>query len=371
MNNLTIKLKIMHNPFSSEKPVQPKYLQRLFKIKQKENALVELINLLASKPLPEVKAIEIKAISTKYKVDIRHRFLSRLKELYTQYLLHCIADKKISDQEVANLNYLKELLFLNDFEVEEIHNQHAGDIYKDSFNDVISDGLIEESEKEFLLRLQKDMRLTDISEEMISSESTQKYMQIQIDKIIDDGKISPEEWEGFTQISKNLNVDVNWNKKTKAMVDKLKHYWQIEHENLPVQEHVIDLKKNENCYFAAEADWLENGEPKSTKITDKETPAIKIAKGSFYKAGTIDVSSIPVGRLKAVDSGEIIITNMQIHFIGKHKNLPVPLNKIVSVSPFKDGLEIEYEDGKNALFHLPKDADVCAMIVSRAMIDFK
>ncbi len=361
----------MNNLSKTQKLIQLSFSQRLFKIKLKENAIIEVNNLLASKPLLEIKSEEIKAISIKYKVDLRQRFLDRLKEIYLQYLHHSISDKIITDQEVFYLNYLKDLLRLNDSEVEELHNRLAGEIYKKSYNEVISDGKIEESEKEFLLRLQKDLRLTGISEETISSESTQQFMQMQIDKIIDDGIISPKEWEEFTAMAKNLDVDLNWNKKTMAIVEKLRLYWQIEHGDLPVQEALIDLQKSETCHFVSKADWLKNKNVKNKKNLKGQTPSVKIMKGTYYRAGTMDVQDIPLAQLQNIDSGQVILTNKRIHFVGKQKKFDLPLNKIQSISPFHDGVEIENEDGENPVFHLAKNADLFAMTLTRVLKDFQ
>jgi hypothetical protein len=218
----------MNNFCKTEKLIQPSFLQRLFRKEPKENAFIEVNNLFASKPLKEIKSAEIEAISVKYKVDLRKRFINRLKEIYRQYLQQSISDKINTDQQVIHQNYLKKLLMLNDSEVEEIHNQLAGEIYKKSYNEVISDGKIEKSEEEFLDKLKKNLRLPTITEETISDESTKQYMQTLVDKIVDDEKISPKEWEEFTAIAKNLDVDVNWNKKSKATVEKFKLYWLIE-----------------------------------------------------------------------------------------------------------------------------------------------
>src|SRR5450759_4129237 len=103
----------MNNLCKTEKLIQPSFLRRLFKIEPKENAFIEVNNLFASKPLIEIKSAEIEAISVKYKVDLRKRFIDKLKEIYRRYLQQSISDKVITDQEVIYQNYLKKLLMLN------------------------------------------------------------------------------------------------------------------------------------------------------------------------------------------------------------------------------------------------------------------
>lgn len=361
----------MNNLCKTEKLIQPSFLQRLFKIEPKENAFIEVNNLFASKPLREIKSAEIEAISVKYKVDLRKEFIGRLKEIYRQYLQQSISDKIINDQEVIYQNYLKKLLMLNDSEVEEIHNQLASEIYKKSYDEVISDGKIEKSEEEFLDKLQKNLRLPTITEETISNESTQQFMQMQVDKIVDDGKISPEEWEEFTVIAKNLDVDVNWNEKSKAKVEKLKLYWLIENGDLPIKEVSINLQKNECCYFTSNADWLENRTVTNRINYEGPTARIKIMKGIYYRAGSIGVQRITSEQLQKIDSGQVFLTNKRIIFVGNKKNSNIQLNKILSINPFSDGVEIEKDSGESPIFRLSNNADLFAMTLSRVINDFQ
>jgi hypothetical protein len=72
--------------------IQPSFFQRILKIEPKENALVEVNNLLVCKPTASIEETEITAISEKYKVNLRKKFLVGLKDLYRNNLLSCLAD---------------------------------------------------------------------------------------------------------------------------------------------------------------------------------------------------------------------------------------------------------------------------------------
>ena len=361
----------MNNLCKTEKLIRPGFFHHLFKIEPKENAFIEVNNLFASKPLMEIKSTEIEAISVKYKVDLRKRFIGRLKELYLRYLQQSTSDKVFTDQEVIGQNYLKKLLMLNDSEVEEIHNKLAGEIFKKSYNEVISDGKIEKSEEEFLDELQKNLGLPTIAREEISNESRQQFMQSQFDKITADRRISPDEWEEVTTIAMNLDVNIKLDEETKATVEQLKLYWLIEKGDLPVKEVSIDLQKNECCYFTADADWLENRTV--TNRINYEGPAarIKIMKGIYYRAGTVDVQRITSGQVKKIDSGQVFMTNKRIIFVGNKKNSNIQLNKILSINPFSDGVEIEKDSGESPIFRLSENADILAMTLTRVINDFQ
>ncbi len=361
----------MGNLYKIEKLLQPNFFQRLLKKEPQENAFIEVNNLFATKPLKEIKFEEIEAISSKYKVDLRKKFIVALKELYIQYLRQCLSDNILTDQELYDLNQLKNLLILKNIEVEELNNQLTSEIYKKSYNEAISDGKFEKSEEEFLDKLQKNLRLPLSIVEKISSESRKQFLEIQLGKIIEDGKISPDEWVEYTAIAKNLNVNLNINEISKAQLEKFKLYWLIENGELPIREVPINLQKNEQCYFTTFADWLE-----SRTVTQRinyagPTARIKIMKGIYYRAGSIGVQRITSEQLLVIDSGQVYITNKRIIFIGNKKNTNIPLNKILSVNPYSDGIGIEKDSGKSPIIRVSNNADILAMTLGRVINDLQ
>ena len=137
---------------------QPGFIQRLFKSQPKENAVAELNNLLSAKLIKEIKLEEVEAISTKYKVDFYKKYSEQLKELYLTYLRHCLKDNLLTDKEIDELNSLRHLLALSNNDVEILYNQLTKEIYKKSFEEVISDGRLEKSEEDFLKKLKNNLR---------------------------------------------------------------------------------------------------------------------------------------------------------------------------------------------------------------------
>lgn len=359
----------MNNLYKIEELILPSFFQRLLQIEPKENAFIEVNNLIATRPFGEIEFEEITAISAKYKVNLRKRFIDRLKELYLRCLTQCLSDNILNNKDLVDLNHLKILLMLNDSEVEELHSQVAGEIYNKFYNEAISDGKLDKSEKEFLEKLKENLRLPTIVEEKISDESRQQFLQVQFNKIVADGKISPDEWEELTSIAKNLDDNIKFDEKTKAKVEKLKLYWLIENGELPVREVSINLQKNECCYFTSNADWLENRTVTNRINYAGPTARIKIMKGVYYRAGSMGVQRITSEQLQVIDSGQVFLTNKRIIFVGNKKNSNIQLSKILSVNPFSDGVGIEKDSGKSPIFRLSDNSDIFAMTLGRVIND--
>ncbi|MFN3562315.1 MAG: hypothetical protein ACK4XY_05560 [Chloroherpetonaceae bacterium] len=89
------------------------FFQKLFRKHPPENAVVEIQNLLASKPILDVRRYEISQLLEKYKnANIFRTFKSDIAALYKRYLEHCLRDKAFSEKDLEELQHLKKLLNL-------------------------------------------------------------------------------------------------------------------------------------------------------------------------------------------------------------------------------------------------------------------
>jgi hypothetical protein len=361
----------MENIYTTLELENANFFQRLLKKEPKENAFIEVNNLLATRPLKEIKLEEIEEISARYKVDLHNKFGERLKELYQRYLKKCFADSLLTEKELDELTHLKHLLILQDYEVNIFHEQLGGEIYKKNYEEAISKGTLEKSKEEFIDKLQQNLKLPDRVVNKISSDSRNHFMDLQIGKITEDGKISPDEWEELIAIGKNLNVEIKIDEGSKAKLEKMKLYWLIENGELPIKQVDINLKKSEQCYFSIYADWLEN-----RTVTERINYGgvgyrMKIMKGVYYRAGSVKVQRITSEQQQVIDRGNIYVTNKRIIFVGAKKNSNIQLSKVLSVTPYSDGVGIEKDSGKSPILRVSDNADVFAMVLGRMINDLQ
>jgi len=360
----------MENVYSVKTPLKQHFFQQLFKTLPKENAIVEINNLLATKFIRDIKLEEISEICLKYKVNLRVKFFNDLKELYERYLRKCFEDSILTDEEIDDLRHLRQILTLEENEVSELHNKLGGEIYKKAYDKAICDGKIETYEEEFINKLQKGLRLPDDIAVKISDDCRKSFMQIQVDKITKDGKISPDEWNELAMIAKNLNVKISFSEASNATFERMKLNWLIENGELPIRQVNINLQKNEQCYYSTSIDWLELR--RVTKRVNYSGPTfrVKIAKGFYYRVGSVKPQRITSDELQVIDRGTVYITNKRIIFCGGCKNSTISLGKILSISPYSDGVGIEKDSGKSPIFRVSYDADILAMIIARVIKDF-
>lgn len=361
----------MENLFTTSELQSPSFFQRMLKKIPQENAFLEVKNLLATKALREIKIEDIEKIAAKYKVDLHDKFLDQLKGLYESYLKRCFEDNVLTDEEVEELNYLRHLLILKEYDISELHDKLGGEIYKKTYDNSIAQGQLHKSKEEFLDKLKQNLRLPDSLANKISTESRNNLINNQLGKMIEDGRISPEEWEELNAIAKNLNIELKIEDGTKTQLEKMKLYWLIENAEIPAISVDINLQKSEQCYYTSRIDWLENRTVTQRINYGGPSYRVKIMKGVYYRAGSVKVQRMTSEQLLLIDSGTIYITNKRLIFLGSKKNTNIPIAKILSVTPYSDGVGIEKDSGKSPIFRITDNADIFALILGRVISDLQ
>src|SRR4051812_34628987 len=107
------------NGFSVAEPKRPGLLGRLVNRKPRENAFIEIQNLLATKALKDLTAAPIITILSEYEIP-REEAMPTLFDLYGQALRYHLLDAILSPEERAALKQLRYVLDLDDTGANEI-----------------------------------------------------------------------------------------------------------------------------------------------------------------------------------------------------------------------------------------------------------
>lgn len=121
--------------------------------------------------------------------------------------------------------------------------------------------------------------------------------------------------------------------------------------SIPPEKVPIILKKNEICYVLI-SNGVEYLEERAVRDTSGGFTSIRvpIVKGISISTGRFGAESRSYDELKKIDIGNLIVTNKRVIFDGKRKNMIIPLNKIMSVTAFSDGIGIDREDRLKTIF---------------------
>lgn len=348
---------------------KPNIFQRMFKQLPKENALIEVNNLLASKNIRDITESDMSDISERYRVNIHQTFLANLLEMYAAQLKYALIDKKLTEDELAELRALKELFGLSQRQVSLIHEQLAGDIYKRQVSSAVSDGVITEQEQKELQQLQNELCIPSELVDRISSQIKSTKVHDFVNGIISSGSISPNEEEEIKLLAKNLNCPVKLDSAQQGALNRMKMIWTIQNADLPTVGADIQLTSKEHCYFNRPAQWFQYKTVTQRVNYAGPTARIRICKGVSYRIGSARVQRITSEVLAPVDSGRMYVTDKRIVLFGGRKTSTIRLNKVVSFTPYSDGIELFKETGKSVIVKIDTDMELFNLLLSRLLRD--
>lgn len=355
--------------FYSKELKKPNIFQRLFKQLPKENALIEVNNLLASKSVRDITETEISDISEKYKLNLHQTFLANFLEMYAAQLKYALLDDKLTEDELDELRSLKELFGLSQRQVSLIHEQLASNVYKQSVASAVSDGIVTEQEKRDLQKLQSELCIPDELVERITSQVKSVKIQNFVDGVIAKGSCTPEDENEIYLLAKNLNCSVHLDSRQQNALNRLKMIWAIRNGVIPTVDADINLTAKERCYFNRPASWFQY--KTVTKRVNYAGPSvrIKICKGVSYRMGSARVHRETSEVLAPVDSGRLYVTDKRIVLLGNRKTSTIRLNKMVSFTPYTNGVELFKETGKSIFVKIDTDMELFNLLLSRVMMD--
>ena len=331
--------------------IEQSLMQRLLKQQPEDNAILEVNNLLATTDIQNISESDVKSISRRYKVNLVNQFSLNLEEFYAVLLNYTLNDKHLSEDEVNDLEHLKTIFQLDAKNISQIHLNIGKDIYQTSFEEAIADGILTREEVSFLENLEATLQLPKEIADKISLSVREAFFDKSYQRVIEDDRITPDEEREILALSKNLNIKIS--RTDKSTLERLKAYWA--YENLELTAIVTDtkLQKNEVCYFLEQdINWYE------------EREALK-KKYAYSKIN--ERKEIITNNLKFMEKGDVLLTNKRILFSNSEKTASITYDKIITVSAFKDGLEIDKLTGRSPIYKIGTNSDIAIIILRRLM----
>lgn len=353
------------------KPLKKKNIfHTLFKKEPKINAIIELENLIISNPVSSISIDEVISIETKYNINLEREFLDQRKSFYKYFLLKFLDDHLLTDFELEQLRKLKFLLKLHDDEIIYLSDQAKKESFKKAMEDVVSDGVVSKEEEVFLEQMKLNLGIDEEYANHTHTKASSRILHEFIKNAISDKRLSPEEEVELNRLGKNLNFDnVLFDKPTEKLLNQYRLFWQIENGDVPTIEPDINLTRGEKCYYKTDATWNELRKQTQRINYSGPTMRIKLAKGVYWRAGSVQAKVISTEEYKNLDDGTLYLTSKRLIFIGSRSNKNIRLNKVLNLVPYKDGIDIIKDSGKSPFLGF-NDTEVFSMLLGRAIKDY-
>jgi hypothetical protein len=282
---------------------------------------------------------------------------------------HIFEDNKINDQEALQLQHLRELLMLNQHQAQEILQEEAQKRYGEHIRDALEDNRLSEKEKNKLEQLRKDLMIEEETAKNLYAGQAKEKLQNFIEEAASDERLSPEEESEMHDIADSLGIELSFDDNTQQALDRFRLYWQIENGQLPEIKPDINLYKGEKLYFKGHAEWVEHKQVTRRFNYGGPTARIKLAKGIYYRAGSLGVNRTTEDVWQHLDSGIIYLTERRIIFMGQRGNKNIRLNKILTFNPYSNGVDIQKSTGKSPFLEFSHNVDIFSMILARLLFE--
>lgn len=171
-----------------------------------------------------------------------------------------------------------------------------------------------------------------------------KDFEQKLASFLEDGLLTKEEEDELeTMISQyDIKYRDTWDveKMVKAIilrkvVDREKEFPIDFKDNCPVI-----LEKDEFLIYAFTSIGMYQEKIKRTYVGSSAGFSVKIAKGLYYRTSGFKGNPIETSYMAEIDRGHLIVTYKNIYWDGIRKSMKIPLNKIMSVKNFDNGIAI-------------------------------
>jgi tellurite resistance protein len=342
-------------------PLKKKSLIRSILKKAPDKSVVEeLGNVLTGYPDLKVPLKDLASATARLKVELRRSFGKELVKFYRKFLERCLKDQVLSPEDWKALQQLKILFGFSNAQVEKIHNQTIMRHYSKTVEQVLSDKKLAPQEKSLLQTIQQNLKLMPEVAEQIYRDKAAQILQRTFVTAIADERISPEEEKELDELAHHLGVRIEFDERTRTILDRYRLYWLIENGEIPEIDTPLTLARAEKCYFTADANWCEfHSITKSARYGRTKDSA---EKGD-------EVQRQVFQELDTIDSGRIYLTNKRIVFSGTKRHRSIPMERIRDFVPMENGVQIHRKSGKHPFLQFELGVDIFGLILARILRD--
>ena len=358
----------MAAPYVEQGFSKPDFLQKLFRLPARHNAIIGINNLLArAAQVTDVTADEVRTVTDRYKTALTHLHVADRVALYARYDAYALKDDEVYDEEAQDLKHLQALLALTAEQAAHVHLEHAGRIYQEQVDNAISAGRFTDDARQALQRLAKYLALSEDDAHGVFMERVGRLLNERARRMAANHKIAPDQEAALATFAEELGVNLVYDSKDRALLEKYRLMWRIEDGDIPEVPVPIALQHAEKCYFMAPVRWLEYLRRTTRVRYGGPSFRFRIVKGLYWRAGDMGVQVVSKDVLTPIDSGQVYVTSRRVILEGARQNVSIPISSIIDFHTYKNGVELEKATGKNPFLEFSHDIPMFALLLRRLL----
>jgi DnaJ domain/Chloroplast envelope transporter len=345
------------------------FLANLLGRRPKENAFLEIHNVIATLPIYHISEDAVTACLSRYRIT-RKEAKPRLLNIYSQVLEHFIKDLVISDDEVEQLRHLATIFKLGSDEVCQIHTEIVYPCYEKAVRHALRDRHLTEAENAALDSLCRKLRIPEsAANEIYKKHAVPIYNQAISDALADE-MLTPEEETELEEVAKALKLNIRYDEKLESILDRARRLWRLAQGELPVLSVPAALQLNERCSADVEALHYEprrasEGIGYSGFSNSYGAAAIR------FRSGVMNTHRLSNQALRLRGAGNLYFTNRRFLFNGDSHSASIDFGTIASITFYSDGMRIGKETSTDQIFTFSGDIDMLRLIADNLMTNYR
>jgi hypothetical protein len=346
--------------------LQPRgFVANLLGHRPKENAFLEIHNVVASLPIYHISEDAVTACLSRYGIT-EEEAKPRLLNIYSHVLEHFIKDLVISDDEVEQLRHLATIFDLSSDEVSQIHTEIVYPHYEKAVRSALRDRLLSDDETAALDNLCAKLRIPESAANEIYNKHAVPIYNQAISRALEDEMLTPEEEAELEQVAKALKLNIRYDEKMTSILDRARRLWRIAHGELPVLTVPVNLQLNERCSADVEALHYEPRTGARGIRYSGFSPSYRSV-GIRFRSGIMNTHRLNIQTLRLRGAGTLYFTNHRFLFSGDSHATSIDLGTITSITFYSDGMCIEKELSADQIFTFAGDIDMLRLIADNLM----
>ena len=335
-------------------------------------ALVELENSLArAARLREVMPGARHSVEGRYGLDLPQVSPQQLEALFVRYLRHGLHDGRLSDDEVAEMVQLKQLLGVSDRRARALHDSTVGPIYRVALEDQLSRFGLRPDHQAFLDELREALLLSDEHTSRLHRGAAAPVMKHAESLAFADARLSPEEQLALRALAKQFDLERPAASTDRQFLDRLCEYWRLDNSDLPTLDAPITLMPGERVHHIVHDVTWTAGRRALEPFGDAAARLRSLLEAVVPKRFR---PKRPHARMRfepwVFDTENLYLTNRHLHFDGTLRMRTIPLLRIVRVRPGDGRLAIErVARGPTVILKLPGNTDEAYLRLTRLIRD--
>ncbi|QTY27793.1 hypothetical protein [Flavobacterium sp. CS20] len=235
---------------------------------------------------------------------------------------------------------------------------------KNEYVEVIKSSILDESNFNGLEEKLKSIRQQSYLSENLHNDLTTKAFDLAVEHFLEDGILSPDEEEKVEifkdrfQLSQNI-LDKNGSYTKVGMSSILR---DLTEGKIPEQRIKIDgqlpflFQKSESLIWVFTNVEFYEQRTRTEYRGGSQGVSVRVAKGVYYRTSSFKGRPVQISEMKYIGTGLLALTTKHIYFGSPEKKIKIPINKLVSIEPYEDGIGLQ-KDGVTAKPQIFKNID--------------